>query len=748
MRILLSCLVTLAILVSFAGAQAQVEAKAQQQEPFSLVKALPARTILMMGIPELTAVKKAFQQSSLYLLSQDEEMQRFIAPFKKMLEPYLQQGFERFQEQIGMTVEQVLAIPSGEVGMALVDIDMRDRQMPAAFIVSVQVGEHLAKAMQIWKLFQEKTRTKFSEYQHEGITVFHADPHITYAIIGDTLLFASKKYLLEEIIASYKHQNKEPLLKDSPDIQTIEKLLFPKDEVCAFGLYVNVEQIFARYSEMMPPPAMPILETLGIKDIKALALTSNLVGRDMNTSLLLYAPGKKRGLHKLYDMEKIDVMGWSTKFPAKTCSLSIGRLEIKKLLATVEEIIQLIDPEQQMQLLQKYQQILGMVEEKLGLSLKEDLAEAFGPQVAQASIFPQAGGLFPEGVTVFTVKDRKKAEKCLDSFTKVVGLENKTFVHKGVQINYWLSPLGKLGENPFKDMGRSRNPMQAISQAFSYGFSGPAFAFSKDELYLANSPHAMIQYIEWRREGKDSLATNNDFVAASCNSQQAFQLIYINLRPMLNKWWNTLRVLLRAFEGYIRAAGVPIETALMPRAETLAKYFGPSVITLTANEHGLLFRSRGTIDAALIGVGAVGVGAAVAIPAIIKMKEKAKSAQARSKMMSISRALALYRMDHSKLPPLGDALLPELVAKELISDQMLKHSSYQCTTIPWDWDWRNFSIHIRKFPIVWQKYDSKKDFRTNVLFADGHVEMTSTYRLEYMLKTIKSEYERYQQQKK
>jgi hypothetical protein len=326
----------------------------------------------------------------------------------------------------------------------------------------------------------------------------------------------------------------------------------------------------------------------------------------------------------------------------------------------------------------------------------------------------------------------------MEALTKLIGLEKKSLKYRNETIHYFLCPLGKLGDNPFKAMERTRDPMQAISMLLSTSFSGFAYVLDQDELYIAESAQGLMSYLDWRDSRKPALSGNRDFLdAVEKGNHRGFNFMYIDPRSAVKKWCNTLRFGLRTFEGYIRKAGVPLETALVPRGHSFARYLLPGTICISTDDNGLLITSRGSANIGLVGVAAVGITAALAIPAIQAAQQKAKKAASMAQLQSIGTALIMYRMEYGKIPPTGEKMLEELVEKNFISRSILKEN-YECTSIPWEW-YKEQS----RFPVVWKRSADQRFVL--ILFADGHVDTMSSYSFTWMLETIHKKYERREQ---
>lgn len=717
-----------------------------QENSFSLLNVLPERTLVVLGSPDVSNAAKAFTQTNLYKLSQDPEVNRFLQPILEMLQPEIQKGLKEFEKNMGMSLEETLKVISGELMVAVVDV-IPGNNMPLGAVLSLEFGSNQKSFMQLLSLIQQKGRMRFAEQKFEGISLYEtAKAPVCYAIIDNTFVLASKKELMEELILSYVGKAKEAFLKDNPHAKKVASVLFQCDTkeenvenqeapqtVPAFVFYLNTENAFARFGKVLPPPVMKMVEDLKIQDIRSLSMSLNFQGKDMHSKFYLYAPGTKEGIHKLYQGDAVNVKELAKNIPDFSSAYSCGKLNLVELFNTVENLLQVLDPQGQMGFLMAYKQAIGAAEEALKFSLKDDFSATFMGDTFSFAFLEN--NLFSESVSAIPVKDKEKAEKCLQSLASLLKIEKKSVDLDGKTYYYFVNPLGKLGDNPFKKMERIKDPIAAIQNALSYGFSGMAYLYDGEYLYLGQTLQGLSYYMQWRSNTKVSLAERKDFIS-SIPQGKHLSFLYYNPQPAIQIWWNTLRSLVRYFEGYIRGAGIPLETSLLPRAQTLASYFTQGTIAVSLNEDGILISSKGPLDAMILGVGAIGVGAAVAIPNLIKAREKAQDAALMAKLRTLSTAIQLYNVEYGKYPPCGEELFKELIAKQLLGSFDVEN--YECTAIPLEFYHEN-----PNFPIVWAKKENNKGERV-VLYFNGTVEKLYRYKFNWLISDAQKLYKKSQ----
>ncbi len=735
------CLFLLSLLGIFLVSPYIQAQEAVKETGFSLFNVLPQRTLLVTGVPDVTNVKKAFAQSNIYKLALDPEVHRFFLPLWEMVQPKVEKGLKDLEKNLGMSLEETLSVLDGELLVAVVDV-VPGNNMPLGAVLSLEFGNQQQNFMQLLSTVQQKGRMKFTEQKWEGLSFYEMQRGpVCYAIIENTFVLASKKELLQEVISAYVGKSKEALLKDNPGVKKVASVLLhgAKQEepiVPAFVFYANLESAFSTFGKAIPPHVYKIIEDLKIKDIRSLSMSMNLEGKDFHSTFFLYAPGAKDGIHSLYQGDAVNVQELAKNIPDFSTAFSCGKLNLSYLIASVENIIQILDPQEKMGLFMQYKQVVAAVEEQIGFSLKDDFATTFMGDTFSLAFYE--GGLFAESASVIPVKDKEKAEKCIQKLADLLKIDRKVVELDGRTYSYFVNPLGKLGDNPFKKMERIKDPVQAVHNALSYGFSGMAYTYDGNYLYLGQTVQGLSSYMQWKNSNKITLADKKDFLD-SIPKGNHLSFIYYNPQPSIHIWWNTLRSLVRYFEGYIRGAGIPIETSLLPRAQTLASYFSPGTVVISLEEDGLILSSKGSLDVMILGAAGVGVGAAIAIPGIVKAQERSKDAASMGKLRTLSTAIQLYHVEYAKYPPCGQELFQELLAKNLISP--FDTENYECTSIPLEFYQAN-----PNFPIVWTKQENKNGERM-VLFFNGDVQKLYRYKFNWLLNDLKKLYQKSQSEK-
>ena len=111
-RTLLTSAVMLGGLCGVAAAQTGTDTKTLSQQ------ILPKDTYFFMSMPSVEGMKEAFLESSAGQLWADPGLDEFKTEVETAFGAEMNEGFAHVQEVLGLTVEELLAIPTGEVALA------------------------------------------------------------------------------------------------------------------------------------------------------------------------------------------------------------------------------------------------------------------------------------------------------------------------------------------------------------------------------------------------------------------------------------------------------------------------------------------------------------------------------------------------------------------------------------------------------------------------------------------------------
>lgn len=697
--------------------QAQQAVAGGVAREFLLFDVLPQKTLAVIGCPDFKKAKEGFCGSQCGKFWQDAEIQNFIKTLAKPYQKEIDHALARFERESGLKLQDVLAIPAGEIILAVVDVNPENPQMPVSAALSFKMND-----ANIARQLIERSPINFEKGIFKEVEIYTSkEIPVCYAILGNTLLVCTADGLLQETISAYKDGAKG-LLLEKESFNKLEKQLCPGEAPILFGLYLNTEEAFKKFDAMIPPVAP--FEQLGVKDITSLSGAAIVKDGEIQTNFYMQT-SQKRGIHKLYNAGNLDVAKHAANAPAKSIDFAVGGFNLLRFLQNVEEILSIIDPNGG--LTAQYKEGIQFVESNINLKIKEELAVAFESENSYMTFFPEGGGLLPQWLTIYKVADKAKAEKVVSTFAKLLELEVKSMSHGSHTIQYFASKLGS--PDAFMRQLRPRGfEPEVVKDAIASAFSGMAFLYDGDTFYFAESAHCIMEYLDWKESKGASLANDEHFQKQlKMASPNAFVFHYMNYKPIVKVLWNTLDGVLRLFEGSMRTAGVPYESALFPRSQTITKYMGVGFIAMSAEEDGLKMTLSGTGNQIMIVGGLlIGGGAAVMIPAFSSVTEKAKMTKCKANLNMLGKGCMIYKQDYGRNVRMPSSL-KELYDKQIFAETKL----FQCPMKGESREFRcdyGYLYHPKTFrpfrdtTTTILAYCKNHEKQVVVLFVDGHVE--------------------------
>ncbi len=205
--------------------------------------------------------------TSMGRLGQDEK----IKPLIMQLYGSAAQAFSQIQDQLGVSLGEILAIPQGEMCAAIVG---REEGMPAVFVM-MDVGDNLATVQKLLDAAQRQAvrdgQTKRTE-DVDGVTLTIVGDKFTFCDRDNTVLFSSSPGLIKEILKIWSGGEDVATLADNIQFTTImRRSVGTKDERPQVTWYVDPIELFEGFSQNNTGGrvALAMLPLLGLDGVKS-----------------------------------------------------------------------------------------------------------------------------------------------------------------------------------------------------------------------------------------------------------------------------------------------------------------------------------------------------------------------------------------------------------------------------------------------------------------------------------------------
>ncbi|MBI1853575.1 MAG: tetratricopeptide repeat protein [Planctomycetes bacterium] len=500
----------------------------------------------------------------LYQLWQEPEVQAFAKNIVTMVRSQV--------EQPGMPVSKILDLMRGRVSIAVGDQTLVKGVVPVpAFVIGVDTGNKTEAFRQSFSMMLDgmlqhhggpnavkRSTFRFGQFEINDLHIAEANASLCYTYVDSMFLLGLNKYYLQRVLGNIGKANARTLEHDEAFHRTMTKLGNPDSTYLA---YVNFRGFTNKLGPWMPPEVSEYLDLFGIHNVDGIALASVPAGTGSRELLYVDAPGEKTGLLRILAPKPAGMKALAFA-PPETAFFLSTTLDLKGAYDEAMHILQTVNE----QYFTMFQAKLHGAEGKIGLSLEKDLLAALGGEVSLFAGLPAGGGVIPEVVAVVGVKDRAAFERCLAvPLSMAPNLQFKTLEYEGSQVKYL--------------------PAQAGGPPIT-----PSYAIVDDLMVIGTSPNSVKQVIHSRTEKRPCLADNPEFKAARAQligkDPCCFQ--YIDLKRIVTALYATAAPFLQGVQGQVDQMGIPVDMALLPTVDTLAKHLSAAASAWSSDGDGIL----------------------------------------------------------------------------------------------------------------------------------------------------------------
>jgi len=235
---------------------------------------LPSDTVAYVRINNVQEMVEKFQETSIGRLANDDQ----IAPLLGDLYGSAVDAFARVEDQVGSSLDDLLAIPQGEMSMAMVAPD--DRDIGVVIIMDVDGEDGKARELMetLEREFLGEGRRTTEEVGEVTITIFSGlgDDNGTaaYFFREDSMLMSSDVQILRDILSVWDgNAGDVRTLADNRKFTTIiKKSAGTKGERPQLTWYVDPVDIFRKSNRdnVSSQVALALLEPFGVTGFKAI----------------------------------------------------------------------------------------------------------------------------------------------------------------------------------------------------------------------------------------------------------------------------------------------------------------------------------------------------------------------------------------------------------------------------------------------------------------------------------------------
>lgn len=285
---------------------------------------LPQDTYLYLSVPNINEVKRVLKSSSFGQLLNDPAMTEFKEEVMNAFENEMQEAMTQFQEASGMTVEEALALPSGEISMAV----SAAGNSSVGLVLFFDIGDNEAKVEplmdQLTAMLSQQQRLSSADTSYGGTAITGFE--IVYPgqaptplaeefgwFLKDGRIVASNQMeLLESVIDNWDGDSRDSFVSNdsysfimsrckTDEAPAISKFYF--DPIGLFTKLVQTQSL-GQQANMGASMALGFLPTLGLSQLKAMGGVEQEGSGDfeMVTRTVMYSEQPASGLMQVFQL--------------------------------------------------------------------------------------------------------------------------------------------------------------------------------------------------------------------------------------------------------------------------------------------------------------------------------------------------------------------------------------------------------------------------------------------------------------
>ncbi len=572
-------------------------------------KVIPADTIALIEIENVSEIKSLFEKTSLYKLYKEPAMQ----PFFEEIKTNFKKGFESEENVFIKSITDSQLLPTGRVSFALVlDAAAVEKNEPTALFIT-QWGENLEKIKtlineSLTKANEQGWHIKTEEYRSIEIKTLTTEEserlsfgfagNLSYCFIDDALLGSEDIEILKFMIAHLKGGTGETLFDDSGYNDAV-KSVGPDQDI---SFFFNMKKLIQTYSSKDPSGQMKMLtDNLGfdnLENISAAAGIARKTGSSFSAKINVKIDGEKKGIFKMLDLKSSPLKA-PDFLPASVYSMTVINADLPNAYAELYKMLTAFNPG--IAAILNTPLIPPSQPDQPSLLLKTSVIDYLGSQFiyAQQLNKPFKNRKSPTNTFVaIETTDHINLEKSLKEIHgKLLAVNEPDSTRELLGHTIYILKMKNL------PMFAMRNPGGDPDEPDQQDVNMPNFAFTVLNTHLIIGSEESVENIVRNLNSKE---------AVSLNSAQWFNTAKSNATPSVGAaivedsnaaaeamWWTIKQFAEMVKEGNDsnnnpQAAEFsvlgPIKPELLPEFETVSKYFGISVFQGISTADGFSFQ--------------------------------------------------------------------------------------------------------------------------------------------------------------
>jgi len=581
--------VTLLTAVCFFGAISANSVQSAEAGRPTAPHLLPEDTLVCFRIADSADLGDRFEQTALGRIFRDPQMR----PLVSQLYESLIELFREAEERIGLSLDQILSIPQGEVCIAVTSPE----EGPPALVALIDVGDRLPFAQKLLDLIGESMIEQGAENTTESIkgtkVVTHEIPgerkrQFVHFERDDVIVVSSDSETAKQVLAAWDG-GEAPTLADNTKFTAImRRCAGTGDEIPQIAFFVDPIGLVKRVTRgnVGAAAAMAMLPALGLDGIEAVGGSMTFATEEFDeiTHVHLLLDSPRSGILEMLALDSGDTTPepW---VPADVATYVTLNWDFAKTYSAFGTLYNKIRGEDA--LAKDFNQRFA---DRLEIEFEDDILNALDGRVTYITWMIRPPRMNSRANLVgVKLKDAKKFQKVVDRF--LAQFEGRVKEQAFGGVTYYAAQRAE-GNRDRPERPLMRRP-------------DPAFALVGDYLLLTDSTDLLKHVIATKNDGSQALASQLEFKLIASKIRRhpggdAPGLLSFN-RPEegmrllydLATSDTTRERLAKGAEGNkgLRALDTALRENPLPPFSVIAKYLAPGGSLLTSDETGFHYTS-------------------------------------------------------------------------------------------------------------------------------------------------------------
>ncbi|NQU22859.1 MAG: hypothetical protein HQ567_16400 [Candidatus Nealsonbacteria bacterium] len=385
----------------------------------SAVDLLPKETLVLLSVPDAVEMSDRFMNTAIGRMSQDPQLK----PLAGEVYGAVTEVVSQFEEAIGLSLPQLLALPQGELTVALVSPEIG----PPALVVLFDVGDQLSNARKLLdRGIAELERSGATRSQvtvaKTKITVYDGvGPEgraVAFFEKDSTMVFSSDAGVIKGVLAAW-NGGKADVLADNPNYAAImRRCQGAKDEQPHFLWFVDPVGILRKIAEenfslRIAVASLPALGLDGLSGIGgSVILDTEQFDSVIHAHILLESP--RSGVVKMIALRtgKVTPEPW---VPAEVASYTTLHWDVQETYTSLTTLYDSFRGDGALAAMVQAQ-IVG----PSGIDLEKDILPSLEGRITIISSVESPLAIRSQGMLVgFKLKDTEAVAKALEKLQKM-----------------------------------------------------------------------------------------------------------------------------------------------------------------------------------------------------------------------------------------------------------------------------------------------------------------------------------------